>query len=167
MPAVPAIAGPDVELRVTGRHVGDEGMRIADVAAHPGLHVAVRGVRGDHPEPVAGQLGHGEIGFQRAAGVEPLGVGDLAGLAVHLIGGDPLQHAAGVASLHVELGHEGHVHQDHAVAPRDARPPGSGTLRPPPGQFARIRLCPLRRVPVRALPPAHVPEIRPLRLQPL
>ena len=57
-----------------------------DVAAHPGLDVPVRGVGGDHPEPVVVELGHGEVGLERAALVEPLGVGDHARLAVDVVG---------------------------------------------------------------------------------
>ena len=76
----------DVDLRVARRHVRDEGVRVADVAAQPGFRVPVRGVGGDHPEPVVGELGHREVGLQRAAGVEPLRIGDPAGLAVHMVG---------------------------------------------------------------------------------
>ena len=132
----------------------------------------VRGVGGDHPEPVLVELGHREVGFQRAAGVEPLGVGDPAGLAVHPVGGDLLQHPAGVAALHIELGHEGHVHQDHAGARGVVLGlPVAEPVLPAPGQPGLRRGAiwhgALRGVPVGALPAADVPEVRPLRHQPL
>ena len=59
-----------------------------DVPPHPGLDVAVRGVGGDHPEPLVVELGDGEVGLERAALVEPLRVGDDARLAVDVVGRD-------------------------------------------------------------------------------
>jgi len=71
----------------------------AEVSAHPGLDVPVRGVRRDHPEPVVGQLGDGQIGLDRATLVEPLGVGDHAGLAIDVVGTESFQFAPGVTAL--------------------------------------------------------------------
>ena len=143
-------------------------MGIADVPPQPGFRMPVRGVGGDHPEPVLGQLGHGEVGLQRPGRVQPLGVGDPAGLAVHPVGGDLVKDLPGVPAPHVELGHEGHVHQDH---------PGAGgvmlglpvteIVRPPPGQLAGLRLGAFRCIPVGALPAADVLEISTLRDQPV
>ena len=57
-----------VDLRVAGGHVGDEGVRVVrDVAPHPGLDVAVRGVGRDDPEALVVELGDGEVGLELAA----------------------------------------------------------------------------------------------------
>ena len=138
------------------------------VAAHPRLRVAMRGIGGDHPEPVVVELGHRQVGFQRPGLVEPLGVGDPAGLAVDLVGRDPVQDLPGVTAAHVELGHEGHIHQDHAGARGVMLGlPVAEPVRPPPGQLAGLRLSALGGIPVGALPAADVPEVRPLRHQPV
>ena len=89
-----------------------------DVAAHPGLDVAVRGVGGDDPEALVVELGDGEVGLERAALVEPLRVGDDARRAVDVVGRDVVEEPPGVAPLHEELRHERHVHEDHALARR-------------------------------------------------
>jgi hypothetical protein len=59
----------------------------------------VRGVGGDHPEAVVGELGDREVGLEGAALVEPLRVGDDARGAVDPVGRDPVEHLAGVAAL--------------------------------------------------------------------
>ena len=89
-----------VDLRVARGHVGDERVRVAgNVAPHPGLDVAVRGVGGDDQEALVVELGDGEVGLERAALVEPLRVGDAAGVAVDVVGRDAVEHAPGVAAL--------------------------------------------------------------------
>ena len=107
----------DVELGVAGRDVGDQGVRvIGEVAAHPRLGMAVGGVRCHHPESVLVELGDGEVGLQRAAVVEPLGVGDETGLGVDAVRREVVEEGSGVTALHEELRHERHVHRDDAVA---------------------------------------------------
>ena len=157
-----------VDLRVPGGHVRDERMAVAEMPAHPGLRVPMRGVGGDDEELIVVEHGHGQVGLERAAVVQPLGIGDPAGLGRHPVGRDPLELPAGVPALHEELGHERHVHEDHAV-------PGGVMLGGPvvepvrtaPGQFAGLGRDPGRCVPVGAFPAADVAEASPLFGQPV
>src|SRR5690606_34209060 len=84
----------------------------------------------------------------------------------HLVRREPAQHAAGIAPLDVDLGHERHVHEDHTLAtglvlalPRG--PPRWAS----PGERARIGRLPVEGVPIGALPAADVAEEGPLRGQ--
>ena len=152
-----------VQLGVARRDVGDGGEQPAvdglGVPADPGLDVPVRGVRRDHPEPVVGQLGHGQIGLQQPGLVQPLGVGDHTRLAVHPVRRQLLQQPAGVATLDQELGHERHVHQGDPLAHRPMLVgPVAEPARPAPGQRAGIRRDPRAGVPVGSLPAADVAE---------
>ena len=63
----PRLRALDVELAVSGRHVGDEDVLvIADIPLQPGFHVPVRGVGCDHHELFGFELDHGQIGFEFA-----------------------------------------------------------------------------------------------------
>ena len=152
-----------VELGVAGRHVGDERVRVAEVPPHPGLDVAVRGVGGDDPEALVVELGHGEVGLERAALVEPLGVGDRRPASPSTSLAEMRSSTApGVAALHEELRHERHVHDDHALA-RGAvlgRPVREPVLAGPTTACSASGSTPARRVPVGALPAADVAEVR-------
>ena len=150
----------DVELCVPRRHVGDERVLLADVAPHPRLHVAVGGVGGDDPEVVIAELGHCEVGLEMAGVVEPLGVGDPAGRAVDGVGRQVVEQPAGVGALNAELGHERHVHHDHAGARRLVLvAPVVPPRRPSPRQRTGVGLVAGSGVPVGALPSAHVAEV--------
>ena len=133
----------------------------------------MRGVGRDHVEVVVSQLGDRQVGLELAVVVEPLRVRDHARLGVDAVGGQPLELPPGVAALHRELGHERHVHQDHAVATGAML---SLPVRVPvlaaPGELAcRGRLAwgqgTRRRVPVGAFPATDVAEERVLRHQPV
>ena len=153
----------DVDLRVAGGDVGDERVRAAvglDVTAHPGLDVTMRGVGRDDPELLVAELRDGEVGLELSGAVEPLRVRDHAGGAVHVVGRDEVQDAAGVASLDEELRHEGHVHEDDALPRRlvlglPVREPFLAS----PRERVDLGLDAVRRIPVGALPAAHVAEV--------
>ena len=74
------------------------------------------GSGGDDEELVLGQPGHGQVGLDAAALVEPLGVDHLADGRGHVIGADVLKHLFGVRSLNHELGHGGQVVDAHVLA---------------------------------------------------
>ena len=61
--------------------------------AQPGQVVVAERGAGDHPEPLLGEPGDGEVGLDAAAGVERLGVGEVADLAGHLVVAHPLEEA--------------------------------------------------------------------------
>ena len=130
----------DVDLRVAGGHVGDERVRVAEVALHPGLDVAMRGVGRDDPEALVVELGDGEVGLELAALVEPLRVRDHARRRRRRCSREiQLSSSPGVAALDEELRHERHVHEDHALARgAGARPPSTGTSSGGPTTAARI-----------------------------
>ena len=115
----------------------------------------MRGVGGDHEEPVRGQLGHGQVGLEQPALVEPLGVGDDPRVAVDGAGRHPVQQRARARALDGELRHEGHVDQPDVLAhgPVLGRPaveprrpaPGRGRLRGAAGAGEPRRALPARR----------------------
>ncbi len=160
----------DVDLGVGGGYVGDERASITrgELPPHPGQRVPVGGVGGHHVEVIVVQLGDGEIGLERAAIVQPLGVGDGAWVRVDAVGRDPVELAARVTALHGELCHEGHVHEDHAVPARLVFGfPVGVPLLAAPGQLAGYRRFAVRNrargcVPVGSLPAADIAEERAL-----
>src|SRR5262249_24403330 len=100
--------------------------------------------------------------------VEPLGVGDDARFAVDPVGAELLQDAAGVAPLDEVLRHDGHVHRDDTLAASlMLRRPVIEPRRLAPGERSRVGFDAGTGVPVGRLPPAHVAEVRSLRLEPL
>ncbi len=126
------------------------------------------GVGGDDPVPIVVELGHGEIGFDRAGLVQPLRVRDHAGVTVDVVGRQLVQQPAGVATLHEELRHERHVHHDHVVASRLVL--GSPVVEPvlsAPRQPLDHGFDTFRGEPVRTFPAADVLEVTALQLQPL
>ena len=90
-------------------------VRLAEVALHPRLHVAVRGVRRDDPESLVVELRDREVRLELPALVEPLRVRDLTALAVDVVGRDEIENGASVAAFDEELRHERHVHEDDAL----------------------------------------------------
>ena len=127
----------DREQRRPRRHVGDRHVLArqrgpADHRLHPPLHDVGR----HHEEALLGQAGHGQVGGDAALRREPLRVDDPAHLAVDVVGRQSGQDGRGVGALHHELGHQGHVHDAHAVA---HRPVLGGHLRrtPAPGRTPR------------------------------
>ena len=106
-----------VDLRVGRRHVGHERVRVRrEVPPHPRLDVTMRGVGGDDHEALVVELRDREVGLELPRLVQPLRVGHAPGVAVDVAAGDPVEKAPGVTALDEELRHEGHVHQDHALA---------------------------------------------------
>ena len=152
-----------VELRVARRHVGDEGVRVAEVAAHPGLDVAVRGVGGDHPEPLVVELGDREVGLERAALVEPLRVGDHA-RARRRRGwpraGSSSRPASRPCTRNFDMNDMSITITPSRAARCSACPVRRTSSGGPTTAGRRPASTPARRVPVGALPAADVPEVR-------
>ena len=70
----------------------------------------------DHEKAIRSQFADGEIGLDSAGFIEPLRVGDRAGVAVDLVGANAIEDRSGVTPLHQQFPHERHVHQDHVLA---------------------------------------------------
>ncbi len=172
--------GPlQVELGVSRGDVADSGAGGADPPAQQRLHVPVRGIRRHHPEPLVVEFGDGQVGLDPAALVQPRGIGDPPGVAVHPVGRQVLQPLPGVLPGDQERRHERQVHDDDVLpgCPVLPRPVGE-PARPPPGQLRflghggqRPLTGPgtrgVHRVPLRALPPADLAEGGPGRGQPV
>ena len=97
--------------------VGDRGELVRpDVPLQPVVVAGQGGGAGEHQEPGLGQPGHGDVGLDAGAGVEPLGVDDAARLGRHVARADPLQHGGRVPALHQELAERGGVEHAHGLA---------------------------------------------------
>ncbi len=141
----------DVELGIGRGHVGDRNVPLAaDMPFQPGAGVAVRRIGGDHHVTLLTELDDREVGLDAARFIEPLRVGDASRCAVHRVGRQAVEMRPGIAPLHQEFAHEGHVHQDHAftAGPVLGFPPAEPVLAAP-GQFFHCCFLPFRRIPGR------------------
>src|SRR5215470_12162219 len=131
------------------------------VALHPHLSVTHHRIRHDDHESIVVQLCDREVRFERTSLVHPLRVGNDSRGSVDLIARYPIETTAGVASLDEEFPHERHVHDDHVLT---CGPmlllPTREPRRPSPRQRSGIRSASRGPIPFRALPPAHLLEIR-------
>ena len=133
------------------------------MATHPRLDMAMGRIRCDDPEAPVVKFGHGEVCFQQAGRIEPGGVGDDSGVSIDAVGGDALHHRTGVAALHEEFRHEGHVHEAHAFPDRPmlALPLAKPVLATPT-QLTDRGLDTGTGVPVSAFPTGDIAEVRTL-----
>ena len=165
---VPGPRPHDAEDGVGGRHVRDRGPRpVGDVAAEPVdvPHLTLR--PGHDEEAVLGEAGHGDVGLDAAAVVEPLRVDDAARGNRDVVGADAVERRLRVGAGHHDLAEAALVDQPDALAHRPmlVRRILEPVLAPPgilvPG------LDPFRRVPVGTLPAGGLPEAGPARREPV
>ena len=109
------------------------------------------------------EAGHGEVGFDSAPLVQPVGVDDPPRLDVHVGGAHPLEHPGRVAPLHEVLGEARLVEEGDSLARRPVL--GRGMLEPVLAAEGVLvdRLDPGRGVPVGALPAGRLAEARAAR----
>ena len=117
------------------------------------------GVRRHHEEVVLAQLRHGEIGLDPPVVVEPLGVRDDAGIAVHRTGRQLVEELARARSGHPELRHERHVHQPDAVADGVVLVLPLGEPRRTSPRRLGLRGATRAGEPVSALPTRHLAQV--------
>ena len=131
-----------------------------DLRVEPGAVAALVGRSADDEEAPVVEAGHGHVGFDAAAIVQPLRVHEPAGLDGNVVGADPAQDRLGVAALDELLPEAGLVEQADGLADRVVL--ASRALEP---VLALVAVLVARRdaidgVPVRALPPGRLAEDR-------
>ena len=107
------------EGRPAGGDVRDHAVGVRrDVAAEPvEVPDCARGRR-DHPVPVLGEAGDGEIRLDASALVQPVGVDDPPRFDVHVGGAHPLEHPGRVPPFHEVLGEARLVEEGDPLARR-------------------------------------------------
>lgn len=96
----------NIELGPRTCDICHKGLRALKVALHPCLHVAKARVGGEHKELLRAKFGDRQVGLDAAANVQPLCVGDPFGVAVYVVGAEPVEQTSSIAALYVEFGHE-------------------------------------------------------------